>query len=170
MRSITALKTALGAARLTFFLIGAVGLLRAESQSLPYHSIRFEKSEGYQAGAFKGAGGGLQLLQGDARIVHEDGDEAGQCLETVAGNPYASIHFHGERVSRNRKTYYEVWVRPSATPLAKSEEFMDLDGAVLGFFSDGPDGPATFHAYHALPEDAGTGFPRECPRRSGLPG
>lgn len=143
-------------AKFTCCLMGAAaGVLRAESESLPYHMIRFEEDEGYQAGAFKGAGGGLQLLQGDARIVREEGDEAGQCLKTVAGIPYASIHFHGERVSRNRKTYYEVWVRPSASPLAKSEEFMDLDGAVLGLFADGPDSPATFHAYHALPEEAG---------------
>ena len=156
MKCITAMKVALEVARFTCCLMAAVaGVLRAESESLPYHMIRFEENEGYQAGIFKGAKGGLQLLQGDARIVREDGVEAGQCLETVAGNPYASIHFHGERVSRNGKTYYEVWVRPSASPLARSEEFMDLDGAVLGFFADGPDRPATFHAYHALPEDAG---------------
>lgn len=156
MKWIAALEIALGVARFACCLSwAAAGGVRAESESLPFHSIRFEENEGYQAGAFKGAGGGLQLLQGDARIIREDGDEAGQCLETVAGNPYASIHFHGERVSRNRKTYYEVWVRPSATPLAECEEFMDLDGAVLGFFAAGPDGSATFHAYHALPEDAG---------------
>jgi hypothetical protein len=156
MKCNTPFKDALGIAKFTGFLIGAAaGVLRAENESLPYHLIRFEENEGYQAGAFKGAGGGLQLLQGDARIVREDGDEVGQCLETVAGIPYASIHFHGERVSRNHKTYFEVWVRPSASPLAKSEEFMDLDGAVLGLFADGPDRPATFHAYHALPEDAG---------------
>ncbi len=156
MKCIAALEVALGVAKFTCCMMAAAaGLLRAESESLPYHMIRFEENEGYQAGAFKGSGGGLQLLQGDARIVRDDGDEAGQCLETVAGTPYASVHFHGERVSRNHKTYYEVWVRPSASPLAKSEEFMDLDGAVLGFFADGPDRPATFHAYHALPEDAG---------------
>lgn len=156
MKRIAALEIALGVAKFTCCLVwAAAGVLRAESESLPYHLIRFEENEGYQAGAFKGAGSGLQLLQGDARIVREEGDEAGQCLETVAGSPYASIHFHGERVSRNDKTYYEVWVRPSASPLAKSEEFMDFDGAVLGFFADGPDRPATFHAYHALPEHAG---------------
>ncbi len=156
MKFIAVLEVVLGVAKITCCLMGAAaGVLRAESESLPYHMIRFEANEGYQAGAFKGAGGGLQLLQGDARIVGEDGDEAGLCLETVAGNPYASIHFRGERVSRNAKTYYEVWVRPSASPLAKSEEFMDLDGAVLGFFADGADGPATFHAYHALPEHQG---------------
>lgn len=156
MKCITACKAALGIAKFTCCLMAAsAGVLRAESESLPYHLIRFEENEGYQAGAFKAAGGGLQLLQGDARIVREDGNEAGQCLETAAGIPYASIHFHGERVSRNHKTYYEVWVRPSASPLAKSEEFMDLDGAVLGLFTEGPDKPATFHAYHALPEDAG---------------
>ena len=156
MKYIAALKIAVGVAKFTCCVMAAAfGGLRAESESLPYHLIRFEESEGYQAEAFKGSGGGLQLLQGDARIVREGGDQAGQWLETVAGNPYASIHFHGERVSRNRKTYYEVWVRPSASPLAKSEEFMDLDGAVLGFFADGQDGPATFHAYHALPEQAG---------------
>jgi len=156
MKWIAALEVALGVAKFTCCLLwAAAGVLRAESESLPFHLIRFEENEGYQAGAFKGAGGGLQLLQGDARIVREDGDEAGQCLETVAGNPYASIHFHGERVSRNHKTYYEIRVRPSASPLAKSEEFMDLDGAVLGFFADGPDRPATFHAYHALPEHQG---------------
>ncbi|MDP3852076.1 MAG: hypothetical protein Q8Q59_16365 [Luteolibacter sp.] len=155
MKWIAAFKFALEIGRFTCCLMGAAGLLRAESESLPYHLIRFEENEGYQAGAFKGSGGGLQLLQGEARIVREDRDEAGQCLETVAGDPYASIHFHGERVSRNDKTYYEVWVRPCASPLAKSEEFMDLDGAVLGFFAYGPDGHATFHAYHALPEDAG---------------
>lgn len=156
MKWIAILEIALGVAKLTCCMMGmAAGVLRADSGSLPYHFIRFEENEGYQAGAFKGTGGGLQLLQGDARIVRDDGDEAGQYLETVAGNPYASIHFNGERVSRNHKTYYEVWVRPSASPMAKSEEFMDLDGAVLGFFADGPDGPATFHAYHALPEHAG---------------
>lgn len=32
---------------------------------------------------------------------------------------------------------------------------MDLDGAVIGFFSEGPDVPATFHAYHSLPENQG---------------
>jgi hypothetical protein len=157
MKLTAALEIALGVAKISCCLMvaAAAGVVRAESESLLYHSIRFEENEGYQAGTFKGAGGGLQLLQGEARIVREDGNEAGQCLETVAGNPYASIHFHGERVSRNHKTYYEVWVRPSATPLAMSEEFMDLDGAVLGFFADGPDQAATFHAYHALPEQAG---------------
>ncbi len=38
---------------------------------------------------------------------------------------------------------------------AESEEFIDLDGAVPGFFADGPDRPATFHAYHALPVQEG---------------
>ena len=156
MKFIAAFKSILGVAKFTCCLMGAAaGVVRAESESLPYHFIRFEENEGYQAGAFKGAGGELQLLQGDARIVRQEGDEVGQWLETVAGNPYASIHFHGERVSRNHKTYYEIWVRPSASPVTKSEEFMDLDGAVLGFFADGPNEPATFHAYHALPEQAG---------------
>lgn len=157
MKRIATLRIPLGIAKFTCCLMAAaaVGALRAESESLPYHSIRFEEEEGYQEGAFKDAGGGLQLLQGDARIVREDGDGDGQCLETVAGEPYASIHFHGERVSQNGMTYYEVWVRPSASPMAKSEEFMDLDGAVLGFFANGLDGPATFHAYHALPEHQG---------------
>ena len=133
----------------------AGGVLDAASDSLPYHFIRFEENEGYRAGEFTGSEGGLKLLQGDARIIREDGGDAGQCLEAASGNPYASIHFRGERVSLNQKTYYEVWVRPSVTPLAKSEEFMDLDGAVLGFFSEGPDVPATFHAYHSLPENQG---------------
>ena len=152
-----ALKIALGIAMIMGCLMAGAGGLRAESESLPYHFIRFEENEGYQVGAFKEVGGGLQLLQGDARIVREEGDEAGagQFLETVAGNPYTSLHFSGERVSRDHKTYYEVWVRPSVSPLAKSEEFMDLDGAVLGFFADRPDGAGTFHAYHALPEHQG---------------
>jgi len=134
---------------------GLVGLLRAESSSLPYHSIHFEENEGYQAGKLHRSGIGLQLLQGDARIAREDGDESGQYLETLAGVPYASTHFSAERISRDDKTYYEIWVRPSASPIAKSEEFMDIDGAILGFFSDGPDRPATFHAYHRLPGHEG---------------
>jgi len=110
MKWIGALEIALGVAKFTCCLMGAAaGVLRAESESLPYHLIRFEENEGYQAGAFKGTGGGLQLLQGDARIVRDDGDVAVQCLETVAGNPYPSIHFHGERVSRNHKTSAMLW-------------------------------------------------------------
>ena len=148
-------KIAVGIGKLACCIMAVAGMLRAESEAMPYHFIRFEENEGFHLGAFNGARGGLQLLQGDARIVREEVDGAGQCLETVAGNPYASLYFSGERVSRNHKTYYEVWVRPSASPLAKSEEFMDLDGAVLGFFADGPDGVATFHAYHASPEKTG---------------
>ncbi len=155
MRRIANFQIALGVAKFACCIMAATGVLRAESESLPYHLIRFEESEGYQAGAFKGAGGGLQLLQGDAQIVREEGDEAGQCLETVAGNPYASIHFNGERVSRDHKTFYEIWVRPSASSIGKSEEFMDIDGAVLGFFAEAPGRPATLHAYHALPDHAG---------------
>ena len=156
MKFTNTLKVGLGLAKFTCYLMWTTfGLLHAESESLPYHLVRFEKNEGYQAGDFKGSGGGLQLLQGDARIVRDDGDEAAQHLETVAGNPYASIYFHGQRVSRDQKTYYEVWVRPSASSMAKSEEFMDLDGAVLGFFAAGPGEPTTFHAYHALPEHEG---------------
>ena len=131
------------------------GVLGAEQESLPHHFIRFEDDEGYQVGDFKGPKDGIQLLQGAARIVRDDGGEAGQCLETVAGEHYASIHFHGERVSQYDMTYYEVWVKPSASPTEKGEEFMDFDGAMLGFFSDGVDGRGTFHAYHALPEQEG---------------
>ncbi len=156
MKCFLGLEIALGFAKVACCMIWAVtGLLRAESESLPYHLIRFEEDEGYQAGEVKGFAGGLQLLQGDARIVRDEADESGQCLETVAGNPYTSIYFNGERVSRNQQTYYEVWVRPSASELASGEEFMDLDGAVLGFFTNGPDKPASFHAYHAIPEHEG---------------
>lgn len=154
MKWIAGRKIALGLAKFVCCLAMA-GILRAESESLPYHFIRFEENEGYQVGEFKSSEGGLQLLQGATRIVRDEGDEAGQCLETVAGHPYASIHFYGERVSRDHKTFYEVWVRPSASPMAESEEFLDFDGAILGFFADGSDGPATFHAYHALPQHEG---------------
>jgi hypothetical protein len=131
------------------------GLLHGESQRRSCHLIRFERDEGYHTGAIDGSAGGWKLLQGHARIVRDEKDEAGQCLETQPGKPYASVHFQGERVSQNGVTHCEIRVRPSASPLETSEEFMDLDGAVLGFFADEKGGSATFHAYHALPGDQG---------------
>ncbi len=98
---------------------------------------------------------GFQVLQGSALIAAESNDSSHEYLTLKAVDPFSAVSISGRRPSAKDKTYLEAWVRPHATPSERGEEFIDFEGATVGFFKNGQTGQGEVNVFHALPEDKG---------------
>ncbi len=116
-------------------------------RSTPYFFFNFEAPV-YSVGLLKSPSRGLTVLQGKAEIAAAAKSGSKQHLVLKSGDPYSAVLLKAPRFAGAARMYLELWIKPSATKAEAGEEFLDFDGAPVGFFSTEDKGLAELHVFH----------------------
>ena len=142
--------------KLAISMVGALTLWLGSSlvaqQSLPYET-GFELEDGFQVGSLlKQEGGGWTVDQGEASIDSDVGRKNSQALVIKPSEPFGQVSLHLERPRGGTIVFSDFWVKPVAAE-GESEEFVDAEGAITGFFKI--DGKGQFHVLDGNGERGG---------------
>ena len=132
-----------------FILLGA-GL--HGQVKLPY-STDFESSEGFSSGNLHKQGGWL-VDKGSAIITGQDAHSGVQSIRIDNRAPSTRIRLPLSYPADRDVYYFDFYLKPSASPQADGQSFVEVAGAQIGFFQQ--DGDGQFFAYHGDGQGGGS--------------
>jgi hypothetical protein len=105
-----------------------------------YFFSDFEAEGGWTLGPLPERESAVQALQGDVEIFAETDGASRQVLRLGPSEDYAVAYVDAAPFAAQPVVFCEVLARPFAVEANRDEEFIDLGGAILGFFRVGQQG------------------------------
>ncbi len=96
-------------------------------------SSSFESSEGFSPGDLNNQSSWL-VDQGTATVSTQEASEGEQSVEVEESDPFTQIRLPLNSVQGEAILFIDLHVKPVATSIEEANEFVDLDGALAGFF------------------------------------
>jgi hypothetical protein len=110
-----------------------IGRATPEPQKPGWFFANFESAAGWELGDLP-LDRSLQLAQGSAKIAALPERVSEQVLELGPSDPFPAVVIDASPLAQSSVVYCEILAQPVAMATDGDEEFLDFNGAVIGFF------------------------------------